>query len=199
MRQMRPTGPIGLICPIVSFVPFGLGTMNQMLDRLNKLPAPLAQAEFLKCCGSSKWASNMAAARPFRDFNSIAFTAEAQFDSLTDDDWLEAFRAHPKIGEKKAAGHQSAEARRWSAQEQSRTQEAAAEVIEELAEGNREYERRFGFIYIVCASGKSAGEMLAILRNRLNNSPASELREAAEEQKKITRLRLEKLLQTPEA
>ncbi len=173
--------------------------MNQSLDRLNRLPAALAEAEFLRCCGSTKWAHSMAAARPFLDFNSVESAAEAQFTILADEDWLEAFHAHPKIGEKKAAGHQSAEARRWSAQEQSRTQEASADVIEALAEGNREYERRFGFIFIVCASGKSAGEMLAILTNRLSNSPASELLQAAEEQKKITQLRLAKLLQTPDA
>ena len=173
--------------------------MNQLLNRLNHLPNSLAEAEFLKCCGSTKWAAAMTAARPFPDFNSVTSTAEAQFGSLTGDDWLEAFHAHPKIGEQKAAGHQSAEARRWSAQEQSRTQEATSDVIAALADGNREYERRFGFIFIVCASGKSAGEMLEILTERLNNSPAAELLQAAEEQKKITRLRLAKLLQTPDA
>jgi len=173
--------------------------MTQLIDRLNRLPVGLAEAEFLKCCGSSRWAAGMAAARPFPDFQAVSDEADRQFETLVDDDWLEAFRAHPKIGEQKAAGHQSAEASRWSAEEQSRTHDANRDVIEALAEGNREYEKRFGFIFIVCASGKSAGEMLAILSNRLNNSQASELRQAAEEQKMITRLRLDKLLQTPDA
>jgi OHCU decarboxylase len=173
--------------------------MNQSLERLNRLPTALAEAEFLKCCGSTRWAAAMAAARPFADLNAVSHGADSQFENLTKADWLEAFHAHPKIGEKKAGGPQSSEAQRWSAQEQSRTEEATADVIEALAAGNRLYQERFGFIFIVCATGKSAGEMLAILNDRLNNSPAAELEQAADEQKKITRLRLAKLLQTPDA
>lgn len=171
--------------------------MNQSLDVLNELPADTAEAEFLKCCGSSRWAQAMTAARPFQTLADVLDESNTQFILLAPDDWLEAFRAHPKIGEQKAAGPQSDEARKWSAQEQSRTQQAALTVLEALAQGNREYERRFGFIFIVCAAGKSADEMLEILNQRLTNSPDAELRNAAEEQKKITRLRLQKLLQGP--
>jgi OHCU decarboxylase len=114
--------------------------------------------------------------------------------SLSEQDWLEAFRAHPKIGEKKAAAAQSEQARNWSAQEQSGTEGAAAETKTALAEGNLEYEKRFSFIYIVCATGKTSEEMLAILQERLNNDPEKELRVAATEQSRITELRLLKLV-----
>ena len=114
--------------------------------------------------------------------------------SLDSADWLEAFRAHPKIGEKKTASTQSEQAEAWSAQEQSSTQNASSGTMAALAEGNREYEQRFDFIFIVCASGKSSEEMLAILNDRLTNERDQELRIAAEEQRKITRLRLERFL-----
>jgi len=114
--------------------------------------------------------------------------------SLDSTDWLEAFRAHPKIGEKKAAVTQSEQAEAWSAQEQSAIQNASSGTMAALAEGNREYEQRFGFIFIVSATGKSSEEMLTLLNQRLQNDPETELRFAAEEQLKITRLRLEKLL-----
>jgi OHCU decarboxylase len=169
--------------------------MDQSLERLNEMPADQAEAEFLKCCGSRKWASAMVNARPFTSAQTMFAEADALFASLGDEDWLEAFRAHPKIGEKKAATAQSDTAQKWSAQEQSQTANAEAGVMAALAERNREYERRFGFIFIVCASGKTAEEMLAVQNQRLANAPETELRNAAEEQKKITRLRLEKLLQ----
>jgi len=136
----------------------------------------------------------MTAARPFENKAELLNEADRIWWSLDSEDWLEAFHAHPKIGEKKAAATQSQQARAWSAQEQSGTRNAAADTMAALAEGNREYEQRFGFIFIVCASGKSPEEMVAILKRRLNNEPDGELRIAAEEQLKITRLRLEKLL-----
>jgi len=115
---------------------------------------------------------------------------------LSSADWLEAFRAHPKIGEHKAATQQSAQAQDWSAQEQSGIARAADEIKNALAAGNSEYENRFGFIYIVCATGRTPDEMLSILNDRLSNDPDTELRMAAAEQAKIIRLRLEKLLNT---
>jgi OHCU decarboxylase len=121
--------------------------------------------------------------------------ADRIWRSLGSADWLEAFQAHPRIGEKKAAAAQSEEARKWSAQEQSGIRDAAADTMAALAEGNRDYEQRFGFIFIVCATGKSSEEMLAILQRRLQNDAETEIAVAAEEQRKITRLRLEKLLQ----
>jgi OHCU decarboxylase len=170
--------------------------MIQSVKKLNELPASEAETEFLKCCGSRKWASAMVNARPFAGAQAIFDEADTLFGLLSDEDWLEAFRAHPKIGEKKAAAAQSDTAQKWSAHEQSQTANAAAGVMAALAEGNREYEQRFGFIFIVCASGKSAEEMLELLNRRIENSAAAELQIAAEEQRKITQLRLEKLLQT---
>ena len=164
------------------------------LDSLNELPRPDAEAEFLKCCGSTKWAREMAAARPFADEQELFAKADETSSLLTDEDWLEAFRAHPKIGEQKAATAQSHQEQKWSAQEQSGVGAASAATISQLAERNREYDERFGFIFIVCASGKSPDEMLAILDSRIDNDPQTELRVASEEQRKIMRLRLEKLL-----
>ena len=136
----------------------------------------------------------MTAIRPFKSIDDLLAKADSVWWSLDQEDWLAAFRAHPKIGEKKAAAVQSEQAQSWSAQEQSATSGAATEVMRALAEGNREYEQRFGFIYIVCATGKSPEELLEILNARLKNDAEIELRNAAEEQRKITRLRLEKLL-----
>lgn len=148
----------------------------------------------MKCCGSQRWAAAMSAARPFANLDELLTKADRIWWSLNEEDWLEAFRAHPRIGEKKAAKAQSEEARNWSAQEQSEVTNAASDTMTAIAAGNQDYERRFGFIFIVCATGKSSGEMLTILRGRLQNDAATEIRIATEEQQKITRLRLEKLL-----
>lgn len=164
-------------------------------DELNHLSPQKAEAEFLKCCGSGEWAKRMSDARPFSNADELSSKADETWWNLDEEDWLEAFRAHPKIGEKKAAAAQSADAQRWSAQEQSESERAAAETKAALADGNREYEKRFGFIFIICATGKSAEEMLAALNARLNNDSKTELRAAAEEQRKITQLRLQKLLE----
>ena len=166
--------------------------MNKTLHRLNQISYEQAEAEFLKCCGSRNWARALTDARPFTDAGALFQKADSVWWSLSEEDWLEAFRAHPKIGESAAA--QSEQARSWSTQEQSGVQEAARETKAALAAGNQKYEKRFGFIFIVCASGKTSAEMLAILDERLQNDPGTELRLAAEEQRKITRLRLEKLL-----
>jgi len=164
------------------------------LNQLNELSAEQAEAEFLKCCGSRSWARALTDARPFTDADALFREADRVWWSLGDEDWLEAFRAHPKIGEQKAAAVQSEQARSWSAQEQSGIQDAATETKAALAARNQEYEQRFGFIFIVCATGKTSAEMLAILNQRMCNDAGAELRIAAEEQRKITRLRLEKLL-----
>ena len=164
------------------------------LEELNELTAQNAESEFLKCCGSGGWAQAMAAARPFATEEELLAKADDISASLADEDWLQAFRAHPKIGEKKAVTVQSLQEQSWSSQEQSAIQSASADTVAQLAEGNHKYEKKFGFIFIVCASGKSSAEMLAILNNRLDNDPRTELSAAAQEQHKITRLRLEKLL-----
>jgi OHCU decarboxylase len=136
----------------------------------------------------------MTSLRPFHNVDDLLTRADSVWWSLNREDWREAFRAHPKIGEQKAAASQSEQARNWSTQEQSGIEGAAEATKTALAQGNQEYEKRFGFIFIVCATGKSSEEMLAILNRRLRNEPGTELTVAAEEQRKITRLRLEKLL-----
>ncbi len=169
--------------------------MNQSVEWLNSLPNDLSEAELLKCCGSKRWAERMAAARPFSDLEQLLSQADEIWRSLETDDWLEAFRAHPKIGEKKAAAAQTPEAQSWSAQEQSAMASASAQARSRLADLNEKYEELFGFIFIVCATGKSPAEMLAMLERRMLNDRQTELRMAAEEQRKITRLRLAKLTQ----
>jgi OHCU decarboxylase len=164
------------------------------LAELNALPADAAAAAFLTCCGSTRWAREMARRRPFRGQAGVHAAADEAWLALDPDDWDEAFRAHPRIGERKAAPSQGARAAAWSAQEQSGAASAGDDVAAALAAGNHAYEERFGRIYIVCATGKTADEMLAILRARLANDAATELRAAAAEQAKITQLRLEKLL-----
>jgi OHCU decarboxylase len=168
--------------------------MNQSIGRLNELPVDVAEAEFLKCCGSMRWARAMTEARPFANEAQLFDRANEIWWSLSEADWLEAFRAHPKIGEKKAAIEQSQQAQSWSAQEQAGVASASASTVGELADRNRDYENRFGFIFIVCATGKPSEEMLELLKGRLPNDTTTEIRIAAEEQSKITRLRLEKLL-----
>lgn len=164
------------------------------LGELNQLKHTEAVAELLKCCGSTRWAREMGRNRPFANLEELCEKADEVCESLNEEDWLEAFHAHPKIGERKAATDQSQQAQSWSAQEQSGVTNAARETVDELAQKNRDYEARFGFIFIVCAAGKSPEEMLTILQSRIGNDRRDELLIAAEEQRKITRLRLEKLL-----
>ena len=154
-----------------------------------------AEKEFLKCCGSKRWAQRLIAERPFENLDDLIAKSDRIWWSLEPRDWLEAFRSHPKIGEKKAAAATSVQSKRWSEAEQSGVSSAAAQTIQALADLNKEYETKFGYIFIVCASGKSSEEMLAILRDRLANDADEELRIAAAEQAKITRLRLQRLLE----
>lgn len=164
--------------------------------RLNLLPAAEAESGFLACCGSRAWARQMTEDRPYSDTAELLEAADRVWWSLAPGDWLEAFAAHPRIGEKKASGEDRS--RRWSEQEQARAVSGGSSepaVLSELAEANRTYDERFGHIFIVCATGRSAGEMLGLLRSRLDNDPETELRVAAEEQRKITRLRLLKWLE----
>jgi OHCU decarboxylase len=135
----------------------------------------------------------MAARRPFGDMSRALAAADEIWAGLGKSDWLEAFRAHPRIGEAKAEKEQSALAKQWSHEEQATSGPPSSQVAEALAAGNRAYDEKFGHIYIVCATGKTPSEMLAILTERLDNDAAKELGVAAEEQRKITRIRLEKL------
>jgi OHCU decarboxylase len=164
------------------------------LKSLNELPPGEVSQEFLKCCGSKRWAGTMTSRRPFESLEELTRTATDVWWSLNHDDWLEAFRSHPKIGEKKTAELVSTQSQQWSGQEQSGMRAAAEDTIDSLAKLNREYEAKFGFIFIVCATGKSAGEMLSLLGQRIGNDPDAELRIAAAQQAKITELRLKKLI-----
>jgi OHCU decarboxylase len=137
----------------------------------------------------------MVALRPFGNEAALLRAADAAWNGLGPEDWLEAFRAHPRIGEQRSEAPRTERERGWSEGEQAGAGAADDGVRAELAEGNRVYEARFGHIFIVCASGMTGEEMLATLRARLENPPDVELRVAAEEQRKITRLRLQKLLE----
>jgi 2-oxo-4-hydroxy-4-carboxy-5-ureidoimidazoline decarboxylase len=164
------------------------------LDALD-YAAPCQANELLSdCCGASRWVSGMVARRPFGSRAVVLSTADEIWGSLDAGDWREAFSHHPRIGEWKSPMPQSDRGSAWAAGEQSGVERAHEDVRAELATANREYEHRFGYTYIVFATGKSAEEMLALARERLRNDPDVELRAAAEEQRKITRLRLEKLL-----
>ncbi|PYR28059.1 MAG: 2-oxo-4-hydroxy-4-carboxy-5-ureidoimidazoline decarboxylase [Acidobacteria bacterium] len=147
-----------------------------LINALNALSEDAAVAELLHCCGSTRWARRMAAARPLPSFEAMSMVADRIWASLEPQDWLEAFRTHPRIGEQGGA------------------RSMTDAVGERLAKANREYEARFGYLFIVCATGKGAEEMVAILERRLAHAPGEELRIAAEEQRKIMRLRLSKLL-----
>jgi len=160
---------------------------------LNSLPDYAAQSILLNCCGSRNWAALMTQRRPFASASQLFDQHKAACEELTADDWKEAFAAHPKIGEEKDT-ISSGQAQRWSQQEQSAAAAASLQMRNALHRRNQEYHERFGYIFIVCASGKSAEEMLEILSERLRNDPARELEVAAGEQKKITRLRLQKLI-----
>ena len=164
------------------------------LLRLNEGPAADRRAELLRCCGSSRWAEAMIARRPFRDWETLLASADEVWWGLGESDWREAFAHHPKIGDADALRARFASTRHWAAGEQAGVQSATEKTLVALAEGNRAYEDRFGFIFIVCATGKTAEEMLALLRARLANDPRDEPRVAAGEQARITRIRLEKLL-----
>jgi allantoicase len=164
------------------------------IARFNNLSPSRAQKALLDCCGAKRWAERMAAQTPFADVSQFLETADKTWMQLEREDWLEAFRHHPAIGESRAKAKQSANARRWSAGEQSVAQRSPRETLATLAAENRKYETKFGHVFLICASGKSSEEILKNLRQRLANDSEAELHVAAEEQRKITRLRLEKLL-----
>lgn len=169
--------------------------MNDMTDTsaLDALPPDEARATFLRCCGSRRWTDAMTTRRPFASAAELFTTADEVWDGLDRADWLEAFAAHPRIGDVEGLRKKFASTAAWCAGEQAGVAGADGQTLRELADANRDYEARFGYIFIVCATGKSAAEMLALLRSRLPNDPETELRVAAAEQAKITRLRLEKL------
>lgn len=159
------------------------------LRELNALPGAAARGEFLRCCGSTRWADAVVARRPFRDIATLLRGADEAWWALDRADWLEAFSQHPRIGARSFG---------WSSEEQAGMRGVSQRTRAALLRGNREYEQRFGHVFLICATGKSAAEILSQLEARLTNERETELRVAAGEQARITRLRLEKLLSTPE-
>lgn len=164
------------------------------LEELNGVERSEALQAFEACCGSSRWIEGMLARRPFHSMEDVLSAADEVWAGATREDWLEAFEHHPRIGERKSHARQGALAAQWSSGEQSSAGGAARAVQERIAEVNRLYEERFGHIYIVCATGRSADDLLEIASRRLENDPDTEIKIAAEEQRRITQLRLRKLL-----
>ena len=184
--------------------------MSDILGCWNAAPLEVAATHILPCCGSKAWSREIAARRPFPDEGALMAASDEVWRSLSESDWMEAFNSHPRIGESKIGESRIVESRigesstlnssvqlpsAWAAQEQKKVAHAGDAVKIALAEGNREYENKFGRIFIVCATGRSAAELLEILRRRLQNDARTELLEAAEQQRQITQIRLRKWLQ----
>jgi OHCU decarboxylase len=173
--------------------------VNARLAAWNGADEAAARETMLMCCGAPRWAAEMAARRPIASVEELSATADRVWATMGEADWLAAFACHPKIGERETpASRQSpqgaGQAAAWSNQEQAGTSGANESVMTRMAERNRQYAERFGFTYIVCATGKSAEEMLAIMEMRLNSTREAELREAAEQQRQILQIRLGKWL-----
>ena len=163
------------------------------LDQFNRLGAAAAFELIARCCASARWSKRMVASRPYGSVDELTQAADRHWRSLAQRDFLEAFGGHPKIGDPNSANGAPAGNRRIAADEQAGAAGATARVSASLARHNDVYEEKFGFIFIVCASGKTAEQMLSLLRARLRNTRAEELVNAAEEQRKITQLRIRKL------
>jgi 2-oxo-4-hydroxy-4-carboxy-5-ureidoimidazoline decarboxylase len=158
------------------------------LERFNRLSEEEATGQLLAVCHARRWAERVAAGRPYPDVAALQRAADESWTSLGPDDWLEALEGHPRIGE---GGGRSPE---WSRQEQAGVGGAGQDLEQQLARGNAEYEARFGHVFLISAAGRDAAEILAALQERLGNDPDAELRVAADEHRRITRLRLEKLM-----
>jgi 2-oxo-4-hydroxy-4-carboxy-5-ureidoimidazoline decarboxylase len=169
---------------------------NKVLARWNSLDPATAAREALPCCGSQAWATALASRRPIADETSLINASTRIWLALPEDAWQQAFDSHPRIGQSHAQTHATEESLRWSAQEQrtALSENNAARLA--LEEASRRYEQKFGRIFIVCATGKTSAEMLAILEERMKNDAATELREAAEQQRQITQLRLHRWLES---
>lgn len=165
------------------------------IKELNNLSKHDTESQFALCCGAKDWVEQMVDARPYKNMNDIIEVAEKILLSMTRESWLEAFDHHPKIGDLDSLREKFQNTASLPISEQQGLSGVSESMLKQLAEGNRLYEDRFGYIFIVCASGKTAEEMLALLNARLGNDPEKELIIAAEEQNKITRLRIEKLIE----
>lgn len=173
--------------------------MRRVAEALNGLSDEALSAALSACCGSARWALEMSAHHPFTDDEAVFTTADRIWVGLNAEDWLEAFAHHPRIGGRMPSPAPEAErsdnsaGRDWARNEQSGMMSAGNEVRRRIVRGNQEYEEEFGYVFLICATGRSADEMLAELEERLTHDAATELRIAAAEQAKITRLRLQKL------
>jgi OHCU decarboxylase len=165
-----------------------------VLARWNGLPLEIAAEEILPCCCSKAWALAMANRRPILDESALLSACDEVWKNLPESDWLEAFRSHPRIGDSHAPASATAQSAAWSGEEQRKAGTAGDDIKAALRAGNRVYEQRFNRTFIVCATGKSAPDILEILRRRLENDDATELREAAGQQRQIAHLRLKKWL-----
>lgn len=162
---------------------------------LNDLDQNELTAAFSRCCGATNWVEGMLAQRPYTSAGDLQAKAKSVYNDLETADYEEAFTHHPKIGGDLAKLREKfATTADWSGNEQASVKQASEEVLQRLADGNEAYYEKFGYIFIVCATGKSAGEMLALLEERLPNDPADEIKIAAGEQEKILEIRLNKLL-----
>lgn len=165
------------------------------LHEFNILPKEKLVEELTKCCGSSAWVNKMLPFIPADDLVELLEDAEEQWWKCSEADWKEAFAHHPKIGDIESLKKKFTSTALWASGEQSGVNAATGETIKALAEGNRLYEEKFGYIFIICATGKSAYEMLQLLQKRLQNDRTTEIQIAADEQNKITKLRIEKMLE----
>ena len=170
----------------------GCASMEPWL-RLDSASEADARRLLTMCCGSKRWVDRMMARRPFASRIALQRAAAEEWNMLDPSDWREAFSHHPKIGDRESVEARLPAVRALSEQEQAGVSDAPAAILDALAEGNRRYEERFGYIFIVCATGKRAEEMLTLLHRRLPNDESIELRVAAMEQQKITALRLDGL------
>jgi OHCU decarboxylase len=168
----------------------------EILARWNLLSASDAVSAILPCCGSTAWAQGVVARRPIADVEALLAASNETWRRLQTSDWMEAFQSHPRIGESRAPQSRPAQSLAWSTQEQRQVTEADAALKAALSDANRRYEERFNRTFIVCATGKSAQEILEILLGRFHNDAETELHEAAEQQRQITEIRLRKWLQS---
>jgi allantoicase len=166
------------------------------LERINQLPVKTLGKALLDCCGSTTWVNQLLTRRPFANETDMFEAADRIWAQLDQKEWLRAFRHHPPIGSKRAKSKQTRAAQRWSAREQSVATNSAPETLAVLAAANQAYQATFGYVFLICATDKTGDEILKSLQERLQNNPETELRVAAEELRKITRLRLEKLLKS---
>mgnify|MGYP001162716495 FL=1 len=164
------------------------------LPLLNSAPQHTAATYLRKCCSSEEWITRMLRQRPFRDSDAVHAAADSAWIDLGEEDYLEAFRGHPKIGDIQSLKKKYSDSANLARSEQSGVESASPEILQKLSATNHAYEEKFGFIFIVCATGKSASEMLAILQDRLERERAAELKTACEQQRQIFHLRLDSFI-----